>query len=80
MEVIIAAKGESAKGAGTKDEAVYELANLAYHLLILMAQTGISIEDVMNELASRHVIDHKVKQERISTKSASTGSGTVSVQ
>ena len=79
-EVIIAAKGESAKGAGTKGETVYELADLTYHLLVLMAQTGVSIEDVMNELASRHVIDHKVKQERMSAKAASTGSRAVSVQ
>ena len=58
-EVIIAAKAED------KRETVYELADLAYHLLVLMAQAGIEPEDVQRELASRHVIDHKVKQEKM---------------
>ncbi|MCR5347357.1 MAG: bifunctional phosphoribosyl-AMP cyclohydrolase/phosphoribosyl-ATP diphosphatase HisIE [Fretibacterium sp.] len=60
-EVIIAAKAED------KKETVYELADLTYHLLVLMVQAGISIDDVMNELASRHVIDHKVKQEKMTS-------------
>ena len=60
-EVIIAAKAED------KGETVYELADLAYHLLVLMVQAGISLEDVMAELASRHVIDSKVKQERMTS-------------
>ena len=58
-EVIIAAKAED------KKETVYELADLAYHALVLMAQQGITVEDVQRELASRHVIDHKVKQEKM---------------
>lgn len=58
-EVIIAAKAED------KKETVYEIADLAYHLLVLMVQNGISVEDVERELASRHVIDHKVKQEKM---------------
>ena len=60
-EVIIAAKAED------KKETVYELADLTYHLLVLMVQAGISIDDVMTELASRHVIDHKVKQEKMTS-------------
>ncbi len=58
-EVIIAAKAEE------KAETVYELADLAYHALVLMAQMGISIDEVKAELASRHVIDKKVKQEKM---------------
>ncbi len=58
-EVIIAAKAEDRR------ETVYEIADLAYHLLVLMAQQGITVEDVERELASRHVIDHKVKQEKM---------------
>ena len=58
-EVIIAAKAED------KRETVYELADLAYHAMVLMVQSGISVEDVHRELASRHVIDHKVKQEKM---------------
>ena len=58
-EVIIAGKAED------KAETVYEIADLTYHVLVLMAQMGISVEDVKKELASRHVIDHKVKQEKM---------------
>lgn len=58
-EVIIAAKAED------KKETVYEIADLAYHVMVLMVQAGISLEDVKRELASRHVIDHKVKQEKM---------------
>ena len=58
-EVIIAAKADDRK------ETVYELADLAYHAMVLMVQMGISVEDVHRELASRHVIDHKVKQEKM---------------
>lgn len=58
-EVIIAAKADD------KRETVYELADLAYHAMVLMAQMGISVEDVHRELASRHIIDHKVKQEKM---------------
>ena len=58
-EVIIAAKAED------KKETVYEIADLAYHTLVLMIQAGISLEDIHKELASRHVIDKKVKQEKM---------------
>ena len=58
-EVIIAAKADD------KKETVYEIADLAYHLLVLMVDMGISIEDVHKELSSRHVIDKKVKQEKM---------------
>lgn len=58
-EVIIAGKAED------KDEIVYEIADLCYHVLVLMVQMGISVEDIRNELAGRHVIDHKVKQEKM---------------
>ncbi len=58
-EVIIAAKAED------KKETIYEIADLAYHTLVLMTEAGISVEDIHRELASRHVIDHKVKQEKM---------------
>lgn len=58
-EVIIAAKAED------KRETVYEIADLAYHIMVLMVETGISLDDIRDELASRHVIDHKVKQEKM---------------
>ena len=58
-EVIIAAKD------GDKPNTVYELADLAYHAMVLMTEMGIGLEDVKAELASRHVIDHKVKQEKM---------------
>ena len=58
-EVIIAGKADD------KAETVYEIADLAYHVMVLMLQMGISLEDIHRELASRHVIDHKVKQEKM---------------
>ena len=58
-EVIVAGKAED------KKETVYELADLAYHALVLMVQMGIPLSDVQKELASRHIIDHKVKQEKM---------------
>ncbi len=58
-EVIIAAKAED------KAETIYEIADLCYHVMVLMLQNGISLEDIHKELASRHVIDHKVKQEKM---------------
>ncbi|MBO4888284.1 MAG: bifunctional phosphoribosyl-AMP cyclohydrolase/phosphoribosyl-ATP diphosphatase HisIE [Firmicutes bacterium] len=58
-EVIIAAKSQEGNG-----ELVYELADLFYHALVLMIEKGVSLDQVKNELASRHVIDHKVKQEK----------------
>lgn len=58
-EVIIAAKDED------KKETIYEIADLAYHVMVLMIEAGISLEDIHKELASRHVIDKKVKQEKM---------------
>lgn len=58
-EVIIAAKADD------KKETIYEIADLAYHVMVLMIEQGISLEDIHDELASRHVIDHKVKQEKM---------------
>ena len=58
-EVIIAGKADD------KKETIYEIADLAYHAMVLMVEMGISVEDIHRELASRHVIDHKVKQEKM---------------
>ena len=58
-EVIIAGK------AGDRRETVYEIGDLMYHVMVLMVEMGISVDEVMAELASRHVIDHKVKQEKM---------------
>lgn len=58
-EVIIAAKEQDRK------ETIYEIADLAYHVMVLMVEAGISLEDIRDELAGRHVIDHKVKQEKM---------------
>ncbi len=58
-EVIIAGKADD------KSETIYEISDLVYHVLVLMVEMGISIEDIKKELASRHVIDHKVKQEKM---------------
>ncbi len=58
-EVIIAGKADD------KKETVYEIADLMYHVLVLMIEMGISVDDIMAELKSRHVIDHKVKQEKM---------------
>jgi len=58
-EVIVAAKGDD------KKETIYELADLMYHSLVLMVEMGITVEDVSNELASRDIIEHKVKQEKM---------------
>ncbi len=62
-EVIIAAK--SAEKSGDNRETVYEIADLAYHVMVLMTEAGITLEDIHSELASRHVIDRKVKQEKM---------------
>ena len=58
-EVIIASK------ANDKTETVYEVADLAYHIMVMMVEMGISTDDIRKELASRHIIDHKVKQEKM---------------
>ncbi len=60
-EVIIAGKADD------KRETVYEIADLAYHVMVLMVEMGISVDDIRRELASRHVIDHKVKQEKMAS-------------
>ena len=57
-EVVIAGKDND------KGETIYEIADLAYHIMVLMAEMGIEVDDITRELASRHVIDHKVKQEK----------------
>ena len=58
-EVIVAGKG------GERAETLYEIADLAYHVMVLMVEMGIRPEEIRRELASRHVIDHKVKQEKM---------------
>ena len=58
-EVIIAAKADD------KKETIYEIADLAYHVMVLMTEMNISLDDITAELASRHVIDKKIKQEKM---------------
>ena len=58
-EVIVAGKGND------RAETIYEIADLTYHVMVLMIEMGISIEDIHRELSSRHVIDKKVKQEKM---------------
>ena len=58
-EVIIAGKAED------RAETIYEIADLMYQVMVLMVELGISVDEVLSELASRHVIDHKVKQEKM---------------
>ena len=58
-EVIVAAKNND------NEELVYEISDLFYHVLVLMVEKGISAEQIRNELARRHVVDKKVKQERM---------------
>ena len=60
-EVIIAAKADD------KAETIYEIADLTYHIMVLMTEMGISLEEVRKELASRHIIDHKVNQEKMTS-------------
>ena len=60
-EVIIAGKADD------KKETIYEIAALAYHVMVMMVEMGISVDDIRKELASRHVIDHKVKQEKMAS-------------
>ena len=60
-EVIIAGKADD------KKETIYEIADLAYHVMVMMVEMGISVDDIRKELASRHVIDHKVKQEKMAS-------------
>ena len=58
-EVIIAGKADD------KKETIYEIADLTYHVMVLMIEMGISLDEIRDELASRHVIDKKVKQEKM---------------
>ncbi len=58
-EVIVAGKG------GDRAETIYEIADLTYHVLVLMLEMGISVDDVFEELSKRHIVDHKVKQEKM---------------
>ncbi|MBQ7122555.1 MAG: bifunctional phosphoribosyl-AMP cyclohydrolase/phosphoribosyl-ATP diphosphatase HisIE [Clostridia bacterium] len=58
-EVIIGAKG------GDKAETVYEIADLLYHITVMMIEMGITLDEVTAELAKRHIVDHKVKQEKM---------------
>ena len=58
-EVIIGGRKED------KEETIYEIADLTYHVMVLMVQMGITVEDITRELEKRHVVDHKVKQERM---------------
>ena len=60
-EVIIAGKDND------KGETIYEIADLCYHVMVLMTEMGIEVEEVHKELASRHIIDHKVKQEKMTS-------------
>lgn len=61
-EVIIASKDND------KKETIYEIADLCYHVMVMMIEMGISLDDIHKELASRHVIDKKVKQEKMTGK------------
>ena len=58
-EVIISAKDSD------KANTIYEIGDLMYHVMVLMIEMGISLEDIKKEMASRHVIDKKVKQEKM---------------
>ncbi len=58
-EVIIAGKADD------KKETIYEIADLTYHVMVMMVEMGITLDEVHDELASRHVIDHKDKQEKM---------------
>lgn len=66
-EVIIAAKD------GDRPNTIYEIGDLMYHVMVLMVEAGISLEDIRREMASRHVIDKKVKQEKMITGEAPAG-------
>ena len=58
-EVIIAGAKQD------KEETIFEIADLAYHIMVMMVEQGIEMKDVTSEMAKRHVVDHKVKQERM---------------
>lgn len=48
VEVILAVKGQG------DERVISEMADLAYHCLVLLAQRGLSPEDVAEELRRRH--------------------------
>lgn len=58
-EVLIAAAREN------RTETIYEIADLLYHLMVLMVEENIGLKEITDELAKRHVVDHKVKQESL---------------
>ena len=58
-EVIIASKADD------KAETIYEISDLVYHVMVMMVEMGITLDDIRRELGSRHIIDHKVKQEKM---------------
>ncbi|MDR3216610.1 MAG: bifunctional phosphoribosyl-AMP cyclohydrolase/phosphoribosyl-ATP diphosphatase HisIE [Clostridiaceae bacterium] len=58
-EVVIAAKG------GDRTETIFEICDLIYHLLVLMVEESISEQEILEQLSSRHVVDTKVKQEKL---------------
>ena len=58
-EVVVAGKG------GDKAETTFEIADLMYHVMVLMVQMGIEPKDIIDEMAKRHIIDHKVKQQKM---------------
>lgn len=55
-EVVIAAKNQN------PDELRYEIADLVYHVLVLMAEQNLSPADIITELASRHKPENKTKE------------------
>ena len=73
-EVIIAAMNDmalrekSSEDSRAKAETIYEISDLVYHVMVLMIEMGISLDDIKDELASRHVVDHKIKQEKMTSK------------
>lgn len=58
-EVIISAKDQD------RANTIYEIGDLMYHVMVLMIEAGISLDDIRKEMAGRHVIDRKVKQEKM---------------
>jgi len=58
-ETIIAAKNED------KEQIIYETADLWFHTMVMLAQKGLSPDDVLNELARRFgVSGHDEKASR----------------
>ncbi len=55
-ETIIAAKNQN------KNEIIYEISDLIYHVAVLMAYSGISWDDIMGELAKRELKTGNLKK------------------